>query len=200
MLKPLADRVVLKMTKAEETTKSGIILSEGSKEKPQIAEVIAVGPGGNVDGKEIKMYVKAGDKVLAEGTDYTLSYVYGEDAETKDFAGAEFVKEGNYTITVTGIGNYEGSTGKAVFTISKNNSASTDPTNPSNPNGDKNVTDKKVSNNTNNVKPVVKNVAAKNNKNVPKTGDNANVLLWIALAVISCGVLAGAGVAVRKRK
>ena len=110
--------------------------------------------------------------VPEEGTDYTLSYVYGEDAETKDFAGAEFVKEGNYTITVTGIGNYEGSTGKAVFTISKNNSASTDPTNPSNPNGDKNVTNKKVSNNTNNVKPVVKNVAAKNNKNVPKTGDN----------------------------
>ena len=64
MLKPLADRVVLKMTKAEETTKSGIILSEGSKEKPQIAEVIAVGPGGNVDGKEIKMYVKAGDKAV----------------------------------------------------------------------------------------------------------------------------------------
>ena len=153
------------------------------------------------DGKAVNgPVVKAGDKVLAEGTDYTLSYVYGEDAETKDFAGAEFVKEGNYTITVTGIGNYEGSTGKAVFTISKNNSASTDPTNPSNPNGDKNVTDKKVSNNTNNVKPVVKNVAAKNNKNVPKTGDNANVLLWIALAVISCGVLAGAGVAVRKRK
>ena len=63
MLKPLADRVVLKMTKAEETTKSGIILTEGSKEKPQIAEVIAVGPGGNIDGKEIKMYVKVGDKV-----------------------------------------------------------------------------------------------------------------------------------------
>ena len=62
-LVPLADRVVLKMTKAEETTKSGIILTEGSKEKPQIAEVIAVGPGGNIDGKEIKMYVKVGDKV-----------------------------------------------------------------------------------------------------------------------------------------
>ena len=153
-----------------------------------------------VSDTQVEFYVKDGDKVLKEGTDYTLSYVYGEDAETKDFAGAEFVKEGNYTITVTGIGNYEGSTGKAVFTISKNNSASTDPTNPSNPNGDKKVTDKKVSNNTNNVKPVVKNVAAKNNKNVPKTGDNANVLLWIALAVISCGVLAGAGVAVRKRK
>ena len=74
MLKPLADRVVLKMTKAEETTKSGIILSEGSKEKPQIAEVIAVGPGGNVDGKEIKMYVKTGDKVVITkyaGTDST---------------------------------------------------------------------------------------------------------------------------------
>lgn len=64
MLKPLLDRVVLKMTKAEETTKSGIILSEGSKEKPQIAEVIAVGPGGIVEGKEIKMCVKTGDKVI----------------------------------------------------------------------------------------------------------------------------------------
>ena len=149
--------------------------------------------------KTPKVTVKDGDKVL-KGTDYTLSYVYGEDAATKDFAGAEFVKEGNYTITVTGIGNYEGSTGKAVFMISKNNSASTDPTNPSNPKLDKNGTDKKVSNDTNNVKPVVKDVAAKNNKNVPKTGDNAKVLLWIALAVISCGVLVGAGIAVRKRK
>ena len=60
MLKPLSDRVVVKMQEAEETTKSGIILTTGSKEKPQIAEVIAVGPGGNVDGKEIKMYVKTG--------------------------------------------------------------------------------------------------------------------------------------------
>ena len=171
---------------------------------PKAAEltVVADPSSAKYDGKSKtpEVTVKDGDKVLKEGTDYTLSYVYGEDAETKDFAGAEFVKEGNYTITVTGIGNYERSTGKAVFTISKNNSASTDPTNPSNPNRDKNVTDKKVSNNTNNVKPVVKNVVAKNNKNVPKTGDNANVLLWIALAVISCGVLAGAGVAVRKRK
>ena len=64
MLKPLADRVVLKMTKAEETTKSGIILSEGSKEKPQIAEVIAVGPGENIDGNNIEMHVKTGDKVI----------------------------------------------------------------------------------------------------------------------------------------
>ena len=64
MLKPLADRVVLKMQKAEETTKSGIILTESSKEKPQIAEVIAVGPGGNVEGNNIEMYVKVKDNVI----------------------------------------------------------------------------------------------------------------------------------------
>lgn len=185
-------------------TYAGMNLNVTFTISPKAAEltVVADPSSAKYDGKSKtpEVTVKDGDKVLKEGTDYTLSYVYGEDAETKDFTGAEFVKEGNYTITVTGIGNYEGSTGKAVFTISKNNSTSTDPTNPSNPKGDKNGTDKKVSNNTNNVKPVVKNVAAKNNKNVPKTGDNANVLLWIALAVISCGVLAGAGVAVRKRK
>lgn len=63
-IKPLADRVVTKMVEAEETTKSGIILAGSAKEKPQIAEVVAVGPGGVVDGKEIKMYLKAGDRVL----------------------------------------------------------------------------------------------------------------------------------------
>ena len=63
-LKPLFDKVVLKMEEAEETTKSGIILSSASKEKPQIARVIAVGPGGTVDGKEITMTVKVGDKVI----------------------------------------------------------------------------------------------------------------------------------------
>ncbi len=63
-LKPLADRVVLKMVEAEETTKSGIILTAAAQEKPQVAEVIAVGPGGNVDGKEIVMHVKVGDKVI----------------------------------------------------------------------------------------------------------------------------------------
>ena len=64
MLKPLNDRVLLKMTEAEEKTKSGIILSSGSKEKPQIAEVVEVGPGGVVDGKEVKMVVKKGDHVV----------------------------------------------------------------------------------------------------------------------------------------
>jgi chaperonin GroES len=64
MLKPLSDRVIVKMTEAEETTKSGIILSSGSKEKPQIAEVVAVGPGKEDDGKKIPMVVKKGDKVV----------------------------------------------------------------------------------------------------------------------------------------
>ncbi|MBP3597442.1 MAG: co-chaperone GroES [Clostridia bacterium] len=82
MIKPLADRVLLKMVDAEETTKSGIILSSGAKEKPQIAEIIAVGPGGMVDGEKIEMNVKVGQKVITskysgtevkyEGTEYII--------------------------------------------------------------------------------------------------------------------------------
>lgn len=63
-IKPLGDRVVIKMAEAEETTKSGIVLPGSAKEKPQIAEVIAVGPGGIVDGKEVKMELNVGDRVL----------------------------------------------------------------------------------------------------------------------------------------
>ena len=63
-LQPLADRVVLKQLEAEETTKSGIVLPGAEKEKPQQAEVIAVGPGGVVDGKEVTMQVKTGDNVI----------------------------------------------------------------------------------------------------------------------------------------
>ncbi|APF28810.1 10 kDa chaperonin [Clostridium sporogenes] len=63
-IRPLGDRVVIKRVEAEETTKSGIVLPGAAKEKPQIAEVIAVGPGGLVDGKEVKMELKVGDKVL----------------------------------------------------------------------------------------------------------------------------------------
>ena len=63
-LVPLGDRVVLKQLVAEETTKSGIVLPGQSKEKPQQAEVIAVGPGGTVDGKEVKMEVKVGDQLI----------------------------------------------------------------------------------------------------------------------------------------
>lgn len=82
MIKPLEDRVVVKMVEAEETTKSGIILSSGAQEKPQIAEVIAVGPGKEYDGKIEKMQVKVGDKVITgkysgtevkyEGIDYII--------------------------------------------------------------------------------------------------------------------------------
>ena len=63
-LVPLGDRVVLKQLVAEETTKSGIVLPGQTKEKPQQAEVVAVGPGGNVDGKEVEMQVSVGDKVI----------------------------------------------------------------------------------------------------------------------------------------
>ena len=77
-LKPLGDRVVIKMVEAEETTKSGIILAGSAKEKPQMAEVIAVGPGGTVDGKEVTMEVKVGDKVITNkyaGTEVKLDGV-----------------------------------------------------------------------------------------------------------------------------
>ncbi len=63
-IKPLGDRVVIKSIEAEETTKSGIVLPGSAKEKPQMAEVLAIGPGGLVDGKEVKMEVAVGDKVI----------------------------------------------------------------------------------------------------------------------------------------
>ena len=74
-IKPLADRVVVKLTEAEETTSGGIILAASAQEKPQVAEVLAVGPGGVVDGKEDEMYVKVGDKVITSkysGTEVKL--------------------------------------------------------------------------------------------------------------------------------
>ena len=74
-LTPLSDRVIVKLVEAEETTKSGIILTGTAKEKPQVAEVVAVGPGGLVDGKEVVMTVKKGDKVITgkySGTEIKL--------------------------------------------------------------------------------------------------------------------------------
>ena len=81
-LKPLQDNVVIKATESEETTNSGIVLTSAAKEKPQIAEVVAVGPGGMVDGKKVPMTVKAGDRVVAakfagteikiDGVEYTI--------------------------------------------------------------------------------------------------------------------------------
>ena len=83
MIKPLSDKILIKMIEPEETTKSGIILSSGSQEKPQIAEVIEVGPGGvDEDGKKVVMQIKKGDKVITskysgtevkyEGTEYII--------------------------------------------------------------------------------------------------------------------------------
>lgn len=81
-IKPLADNIVIKSCEAEETTKSGIVLTSAAKEKPQIAEIVAVGEGGIVDGKEIKITVKVGQKVIAakyagteiklDGEEYTI--------------------------------------------------------------------------------------------------------------------------------
>ena len=79
MIKPLADRVLIKMIENEETTKSGIILSGASKEKPQIAEVLAVGPGGAIDGHEITMHVNKGDKVIVSKYSGTEVKYEGED-------------------------------------------------------------------------------------------------------------------------
>ena len=78
-LKPLSDRVVIKMVEAEETTVSGIILTGSAKEKPQVAEVLAVGPGGVVDGKEVVMQVKVGDKVITSKYSGTEVKIDGED-------------------------------------------------------------------------------------------------------------------------
>ena len=78
-IKPLADRIVIKMTEAEETTKSGIILAGNAKEKPQVAEVVAVGPGGVVDGKEVKMELKVGDKVISSKYAGTEVKIDGEE-------------------------------------------------------------------------------------------------------------------------
>ena len=81
-IKPLGDRVVIKMIETEETTQSGIVLPGTAKEKPQVAEIVAVGPGGLVDGKEVTMQVKVGDRVLiskyagtevkCDGTQYNI--------------------------------------------------------------------------------------------------------------------------------
>ncbi len=78
-IRPLADRVVIKAVAAEETTKSGFILTAAAQEKPSMAEVVAVGPGGVVDGKEVKMFVHVGEKVLISKYSGTEVKVDGEE-------------------------------------------------------------------------------------------------------------------------
>ena len=91
-LKPLADRVVIKMVEAEETTKSGIILTASAQEKPQVAEVIEVGPGGLVDGKQVDMTVSKGQKVIV--SKYSGTEVKSDDVEYI------IVKQGDILATV----------------------------------------------------------------------------------------------------
>ena len=91
-LKPLADRVVIKMVEAEETTKSGIILTTSAQEKPQVAEVIEVGPGGLVDGKQVEMTVAKGQKVIV--SKYSGTEVKIDDVEYI------IVKQGDILATV----------------------------------------------------------------------------------------------------
>ena len=78
-LKPLGDRVIIKMMEAEEKTKSGLILTGSAKEKPEVAEIVEVGPGGLVDGKEVKMTVKKGQKVITSKYSGTEVKVDGEE-------------------------------------------------------------------------------------------------------------------------
>ncbi len=91
-IKPLADRVVIKMLEAEETTKSGIILTSSAKEKPEIAEVVAVGPGGMVDGNEVTMQIAVGERVLISKYSGTQVKVDGEEYT--------IVKQGDILATV----------------------------------------------------------------------------------------------------
>ena len=79
MIKPLGSRVLIKMIEGEETTKSGIILSSGAQEKPQIAEVVEVGPGEKIDGKPQEMYVKKGDNIIVSKYAGTEVKYDGED-------------------------------------------------------------------------------------------------------------------------
>ena len=102
-LRPLFDKVVLKKVEAEETTKTGIILPGSAQEKPQMSEVVAVGPGGMVDGKEVAMALKVGDKVIVgkysgtevklDGVEYTVEKC-GVDSETGKYTGYLIINEG----------------------------------------------------------------------------------------------------------
>ena len=158
--------------------------------------------------------IKDGDTVLTEGVDYTVSYTYGSDSNAADFTGAEFVKAGEYTIFVTGIGNYAGSTGKVVFTVkqnsSNNNNNGSDNGNNSNA-GNNNVnanTDQNKNQTVNNNKNSGKGSAASNKTNqtaaatakAPKTADTNAMVLWFVMLAIAGGVLTTTMYSVKKHK
>lgn len=156
--------------------------------------------------------IKDGDTVLTEGVDYTVSYTYGSDSNAADFTGAEFVKAGEYTIFVTGIGNYAGSIGKVVFTVkqnsSNNNNNGSDNGNNSNAgnnNGNAN-TDQNKNQTVNNNKNSGKGSAASNKTNqtaaatakAPKTADTNAMVLWFVMLAIAGGVLTTTMYSVKK--
>ncbi len=158
--------------------------------------------------------IKDGDTVLTEGVDYTVSYTYGSDSNAADFTGAEFVKAGEYTIFVTGIGNYAGSTGKVVFTVkqnsSNNNNNGSDNGNNSNAgnnNGNTN-TDQNKNQTVNNNKNSGKGSAASNKTNqtaaatakAPKTADTNTMVLWFVMLAIAGGALTTTMYSVKKHK
>ena len=158
--------------------------------------------------------IKDADTVLTEGVDYTVSYTYGSDSNAADFTGAEFVKAGEYTIFVTGIGNYAGSTGKVVFTVkqnsSNNNNNGSDNGNNSNAgnnNGNAN-TDQNKNQTVNNNKNSGKGSAASNKTNqtaaatakAPKTADTNAMVLWFVMLAIAGGVLTTTMYSVKKHK
>lgn len=163
--------------------------------------------------------VKDGDNVLTEGVDYTVSYTYGSDSNAADFAGAEFVKAGEYTILVTGIGNYAGSTGKVVFTVKQNNSDSNN--NGSDNNGSDNGNNSNAGNNNGSTNTDQnKNQTVNNNKNngngsavanktnqtatttakAPKTADTNAMVLWFVMLAIAGGALTTTMYSVKKHK
>lgn len=158
--------------------------------------------------------IKDGDTVLTEGVDYTVSYTYGSDSNAADFTGAEFVKAGEYTIFVTGIGNYAGSTGKVVFTVkqnsSNNNNNGSDNGNNSNAgNNNGNInTDQNKNQTVNNNKNSGKGSAASNKTNqtaaatakAPKTADTNAMVLWFVMLAIAGGVLTTTMYSVKKHK
>lgn len=172
--------------------------------------------------------VKDGDQTLVAGTDYKITYIYGEETSAKDFAGAEFVEAGSYKLVITGIGNYAGSTGEAVFEIKKD-STGTDDTNKGDDkkddtnkgNDNTSTTDKNDGNTTtDNNKTTGKdnqtvlkadtttsntnntNTTAKTSTrtNSVKTGDTNNLYIWITLLAVSCVALAGLVVYTRRRR
>ena len=172
--------------------------------------------------------VKDGDQTLVAGTDYKITYIYGEETSAKDFAGAEFVEAGSYKLVITGIGNYAGSTGETVFEIKKD-STGTDDTNKGDDkkddtnkgNDNTSTTDKNDGNTTtDNNKTTGKdnqtvlkddtttsntnntNTTAKTSTrtNSVKTGDTNNLYIWITLLAVSCVALAGLVVYTRRRR